>query len=172
MEHVPPEDWPTVVTNLARALRAGGLLYLSLEVMADQQAELDRAYADAIAAYERANLAINGFSPLLIDWGDALLGLHQPEAALVKMRAAAALDPTFGATHAGVGRALVALGKPAEAEASFARACELDRHDPDALRAWAQTLDALGRQREAADKRARADVVEHENAQPLTLSHR
>jgi hypothetical protein len=49
MEHVPPEDWPVVVGNLARALRAGGFLYLSLEVMADQEAELERAYAEALA---------------------------------------------------------------------------------------------------------------------------
>ena len=50
MEHVPPEDWPRVVGNLARALRPGGRLYLSLEVMADQATELDRAYAEALAA--------------------------------------------------------------------------------------------------------------------------
>jgi 2-polyprenyl-3-methyl-5-hydroxy-6-metoxy-1,4-benzoquinol methylase len=50
MEHVPPEDWPRVVANLARALRPDGRLYLSLEVMADQAAELDRAYAEAVAA--------------------------------------------------------------------------------------------------------------------------
>jgi SAM-dependent methyltransferase len=31
MEHVPPEDWPTVVANLGRAVRAGGHLYLTLE---------------------------------------------------------------------------------------------------------------------------------------------
>ena len=49
MEHVPPEDWPVVVANLGRALRTDGLLYLSLEVMADQEAHLEQAYADAIA---------------------------------------------------------------------------------------------------------------------------
>jgi SAM-dependent methyltransferase len=49
MEHVPPEDWPLVVHNLGRALRDGGLLYLSLEVLADQQAHLDRVHADALA---------------------------------------------------------------------------------------------------------------------------
>ena len=49
MEHVPPEDWPEVIANLARALRAAGFLYLTLEVLADQQAHLDRALADALA---------------------------------------------------------------------------------------------------------------------------
>jgi SAM-dependent methyltransferase len=48
MEHVPPEDWPVVTNNLARALRSAGLLYMSLEVSAEQ-ADLDRAYTDALA---------------------------------------------------------------------------------------------------------------------------
>jgi 2-polyprenyl-3-methyl-5-hydroxy-6-metoxy-1,4-benzoquinol methylase len=49
MEHVPPEDWPVVVGNLARALRPAGFLYVTLEVLADQQAHLERALADARA---------------------------------------------------------------------------------------------------------------------------
>jgi 2-polyprenyl-3-methyl-5-hydroxy-6-metoxy-1,4-benzoquinol methylase len=49
MEHVPPEDWPLVVRNLGRALRPGGFLYLTLEVLADQQAHLERVLADALA---------------------------------------------------------------------------------------------------------------------------
>ena len=49
MEHVPPEDWPHVVHNLGRACRGGGLVYMSLEVLSDQQAHLDRALADALA---------------------------------------------------------------------------------------------------------------------------
>jgi SAM-dependent methyltransferase len=50
MEHVPPEDWPVVVRNLGRALRTGGFLYMSLEVLADQEAHIDRALAGAIAS--------------------------------------------------------------------------------------------------------------------------
>ena len=49
MEHVAPEDWPGVVGNLSRACRDGGLTYMSLEVLADQQAHLDRALAEALA---------------------------------------------------------------------------------------------------------------------------
>ena len=49
MEHVPPEDWPRVVRNLGRACRDGGLVYMSLEVLADQEAHLDRALAEAHA---------------------------------------------------------------------------------------------------------------------------
>lgn len=43
MEYVPPEDWPVVLGNLRRAVRPGGLVYLTVE-------EIDRAYADAIEA--------------------------------------------------------------------------------------------------------------------------
>jgi 2-polyprenyl-3-methyl-5-hydroxy-6-metoxy-1,4-benzoquinol methylase len=49
MEHVPPEDWPRVVLNLGRACRGGGLVYMSLEVLADQRTHLDRALAEALA---------------------------------------------------------------------------------------------------------------------------
>jgi 2-polyprenyl-3-methyl-5-hydroxy-6-metoxy-1,4-benzoquinol methylase len=49
MEHVPPDDWPLVVRNLGQALRPDGYLYMSLEVLADQQAHLDRALAEALA---------------------------------------------------------------------------------------------------------------------------
>lgn len=31
MEHVPPEEWPLVLANLARALRSGGSVYLTVE---------------------------------------------------------------------------------------------------------------------------------------------
>ena len=49
MEHSPPEDWPRVVRNLGRASRAGGFVYMSLEMLADQQAHLERVLADALA---------------------------------------------------------------------------------------------------------------------------
>jgi SAM-dependent methyltransferase len=39
MEHVPPEDWPLVVANLARALRPGGHQYLTLEETDDAAVE-------------------------------------------------------------------------------------------------------------------------------------
>ena len=47
MENVPPEDWPRVLSNLHRAIRPGGHLYLTLEVMDDS--EIDTALADATA---------------------------------------------------------------------------------------------------------------------------
>ena len=47
MENVPPEDWPKVVGNLARALRPGGQLYLTVEEVDDQ--ELDAVFAEATA---------------------------------------------------------------------------------------------------------------------------
>jgi len=47
MENVPPEDWPLVLANLHRAIRPGGHLYLTVEVVDD--AEIDAAFADATA---------------------------------------------------------------------------------------------------------------------------
>ncbi len=45
MENVPPEDWPLVLANLHRALRPGGHLYLTVEVVDD--GEIDAAFADS-----------------------------------------------------------------------------------------------------------------------------
>jgi ubiquinone/menaquinone biosynthesis C-methylase UbiE len=45
MENVPPEDWPVVLANLHRAIRPGGHVYLTLEVMHDTA--IDAAFADA-----------------------------------------------------------------------------------------------------------------------------
>lgn len=42
MEHVPPEDWPGVLTNLRRAVRPDAPLYLTLEEVDD--ATVDRAF--------------------------------------------------------------------------------------------------------------------------------
>jgi cyclopropane fatty-acyl-phospholipid synthase-like methyltransferase len=48
MEHVFPEDWPVVLANLRRALRPGGPLYLTVELLDEQ--ELERAFTEAAAA--------------------------------------------------------------------------------------------------------------------------
>jgi SAM-dependent methyltransferase len=47
MEHVPPEDWPRVLGNLARALRRGGHLYLTVE---EQDQAATAAAFEALAA--------------------------------------------------------------------------------------------------------------------------
>jgi cyclopropane fatty-acyl-phospholipid synthase-like methyltransferase len=39
MENIPPEDWPLVLANLHRALRPGGLLYLTVEEEAEPTIE-------------------------------------------------------------------------------------------------------------------------------------
>ncbi len=43
MENIPPEDWPRVVANLHRAVRAGGHLYLTVETHDD--GTIDSAFA-------------------------------------------------------------------------------------------------------------------------------
>ena len=44
MENVFPEDWPAVLTNLHRAVRPGGHLYLTVEEV--PESDLDEAFAD------------------------------------------------------------------------------------------------------------------------------
>jgi SAM-dependent methyltransferase len=48
MENVFPEDWPPVLANLRRALRPGGPLYLTVELIDEQ--ELERAFDEAVAS--------------------------------------------------------------------------------------------------------------------------
>jgi SAM-dependent methyltransferase len=48
MENVFPEDWPTVIANLDRAVRPGGHLYLTVEEVAEEV--IDEAYAALTAA--------------------------------------------------------------------------------------------------------------------------
>jgi len=48
MENVFPEHWPLVAGNLARAVRDGGYVYLTVEVAGD--AERERMYAASLAA--------------------------------------------------------------------------------------------------------------------------
>ncbi len=48
MENVPPEDWPTVLANLRRAVRPGGPVYLTVEEVVD--AIVERAFAELSAA--------------------------------------------------------------------------------------------------------------------------
>lgn len=45
MENVCPEDWPLVLGNLASALKKDGHLYLTVEVIAED--ELEEAYRKA-----------------------------------------------------------------------------------------------------------------------------
>lgn len=47
MENVGPEDWPTVLANLRRAVRPGGHLYLTVEELRDDL--VDAAFADLLA---------------------------------------------------------------------------------------------------------------------------
>jgi SAM-dependent methyltransferase len=48
MEYVPPEDWPVVLANFRRAVRPGGLVYLTVEQI--DSLEVAHAYVEAVAA--------------------------------------------------------------------------------------------------------------------------
>lgn len=43
MENIPPEEWPVVLSNLHRAVRPGGHLYLTVEEV--DEAEIDAAFS-------------------------------------------------------------------------------------------------------------------------------
>ena len=53
MENVSPEDWPRVARNLARALKPGGHLFLTLEEVADE-AELEETHRRLTASGQPA----------------------------------------------------------------------------------------------------------------------
>jgi ubiquinone/menaquinone biosynthesis C-methylase UbiE len=46
MENVAPEDWPVVLTNLHRAVRPGGHIYLTVEEQ--DQADIEAAFAELV----------------------------------------------------------------------------------------------------------------------------
>jgi SAM-dependent methyltransferase len=48
MENVPPEDWPTVLANLRRAVKPGGVVYLTVEEV--ESGHVDAAFEAAAAA--------------------------------------------------------------------------------------------------------------------------
>jgi len=52
MEHIPPEGWPVVLAHLHRAVRPGGLLYLTVEETTEPVIE------DAFAALTRRGLPV------------------------------------------------------------------------------------------------------------------
>ena len=47
MQHIPPEDWPGVLANLHRAVRPGGLVYLTVQEL--EQCYIERAFASLCA---------------------------------------------------------------------------------------------------------------------------
>lgn len=47
MQHIPPEDWPGVLANLRRAVRPGGLVYLTVQEL--EQHHIERAFASLSA---------------------------------------------------------------------------------------------------------------------------
>jgi SAM-dependent methyltransferase len=47
MQHIPPEDWPGVLANLGRAVRPGGLVYLTVQEL--DQHHIERAFESLCA---------------------------------------------------------------------------------------------------------------------------
>src|SRR5262249_6890581 len=51
MENIPPEDWPLVLANVHRAVRPGGVIYLTVEEVG--QSQVDQAFASLAARTAR-----------------------------------------------------------------------------------------------------------------------
>ena len=131
-------------------------------------------HAEAARDWARVAPTFATLSEPWLRWGESLAAMGRLDEALERMREATRRDPWWGVGHAGVGRVLVLQRKPAEALPHFETARRLDVHDPEALRNWALALDALGRGKEADEKRALADAVARENraAPPAILALR
>jgi SAM-dependent methyltransferase len=67
MENVPPEDWPLVLANLHRAVRPGGVMYLTVEEV--DQSRINQAFASLSA---RRMPAVRGE---IVD-GEEVAGYH------------------------------------------------------------------------------------------------
>jgi len=77
MEHVAPEDWPLVLANLHRAVRPGGLLYLTVEehpgadLAATHEALLARGFPAVLGEVIDGDVAAYHFYPSrsqVLDW--------------------------------------------------------------------------------------------------------
>ena len=54
MQHIPPEDWPGVLANLGQAVRPGGLVYLTVQVLEQ------RPYPAGLREPSRTRVACRG----------------------------------------------------------------------------------------------------------------
>ena len=157
------------IANEAVARIPGGHHQLAALGFAQLAVEKPR---EALACFERADQSWPMFEICKLGWGDALLACGEAEAALRKYEQAIALNRHLGQAWRGCGVALAGLGQPLAALAKFETALAEDPHDPATGRAWARTLDALGRDDEAAAKRRQADEIARHNASFASHGHR
>ncbi|TMG90055.1 MAG: tetratricopeptide repeat protein [Betaproteobacteria bacterium] len=123
----------------------------------------------AVANFDAALANAPGAGDAAYGRADALLALGELELALVHYERAVAVDPFYPQAHAGWAHALRALGRIEEAPARFAVAVRVDSAYAPAYRGWADTLQALGRNDEARPLLERAEAVERQNREPLSL---
>jgi pimeloyl-ACP methyl ester carboxylesterase len=101
------------------------------------------AYAvDAVNAIRRREAAYRHSETAVNEWGYALLGRGEREAALAVFRVNVALRPTSANAHDSLAEAYEATGDPAAAVRHYRRAIELDpasRHAAERLRALAES---------------------------------
>jgi tetratricopeptide (TPR) repeat protein len=157
------------IANEAVARIPGGHHQLAALGFAQLAVERPR---EALASFERADRSWPMFEVCKLGWGDALLACGDAAGALAMYEQALALNRHLGQAWRGCGVALAALRRTDEALEKFATAQREDPHDPATARAWARTLDALGRDDEAEAKRREAEEIAHRNASFARHGHR
>jgi tetratricopeptide (TPR) repeat protein len=106
-----------------------------------------RDYEKALPAYESAAKDYGGDGEFLYEMGDALARARGAEAGLPALEKAVAAAPTLLAARGALGRALMELGRAAEALPHLEAAAP---QDPAVLLALSRAYRALGRSEEAA----------------------
>jgi tetratricopeptide (TPR) repeat protein len=122
--HARAEVWSDPVTLWEDSVRKSpgksrAHFQLGYAYMARQQFER------AVPEFEKAAALTTPDFDLLVDWGLSYAGLHQPEKALEKLRAAAAMEPTAH-VYSQIGKVLAEQSRYQEAMDAFNRSLRID----------------------------------------------
>lgn len=141
-------EFAEALDRLQRMIAAGQAVADVFNLAGFCQVELGRR-AEAKALYERGLALDDGLAYLHRNHAENLLGLDDPVGALAHAETAIALEPTDARPHKLRGQAMIRLERATEAVPSLQRWVELAPQSTDALVRLIETLQALGRHREA-----------------------
>lgn len=138
-------------------------------LLAGVHEELDRI-SDAITHYGEAINIDPGYVPARVRRGRLHLDLGDADSALADFEAARVQDAQVPAVHAGLGQALLADGRYAEAIEALSRALELDPEASALYNAMAQAWRNLGEVDRAREMLARQGSRQAAMADPVATS--